>query len=108
VPRTRRRRPRTASTAHDTPSPPPNPSPSLTLARRRVSPAREWRWRTFPVFFTFAATLFLTALVGQIVEATGRLSVGVLVLPGAIALAIALAHLVSVLFAGARVPPPEN
>jgi hypothetical protein len=76
---------------------------ALNLGGRRVAAPRDWRWRTFPVFFTFSATLFLTALV---VELGRNTAVGPLVLIlGAIPLSAALAHLVVARFIAPRIRP---
>ena len=77
-----------------------------TLMRRPITPVREWHWRTFPVFFTFAATLFCTALLAEVVS--GSASVTLLVVPGALAFAAALSHLVSVRFLAPRAKPPRG
>src|SRR5579883_503425 len=66
------------------------------LANRQVAPAHEWHWRTFPVFFTLGATLFLTALLCEAISHSADLVL--VVIPGALLLAGALAHLVSVYF----------
>ncbi len=71
-----------------------------TLAGRRIASARDWRWRTFPVFFTFSTTLFV---------AVALQSIGLgfwLLLIGAVCFAAALSHLVSVRFIGPRLKPP--
>lgn len=62
------------------------------LAGHAAPPARAWRWRTFPVYFTFAATLFLTALLTSIVD--GAHGVNIIEALGALAFSVALAHLV--------------
>src|SRR5690242_20106656 len=61
MPRSRRRRDRPVRLQ----APPSRPA-GPTLAGRPIASAREWRWRTFPVFFTFAATLFLTVAAAAI------------------------------------------
>jgi len=78
----------------------------FTLAGHRVAPATQWRWRTFPVYFTFASTLFITAFVAQLLAGT-RL-VNLLVLAGTIALSAGLAHLVSVRFIASRIETPPR
>lgn len=102
MPRDRRRRNRPRGSA-----PPAQSAQSagagLNLAGRRVSTANEWRWRTFPVFFTFALTLFLTASLVEVFSGTG---VGFLiVIAGCLFAAAALAHLVVARFIAPRVGP---
>ncbi len=104
MPRDRRRKER-PSRARPLSTPGLQSAPEFTagplLAGRRVAPAREWRWRTFPVFFTFGATLF-----GAAVLAT--LSLSVLFLLGVLVLAAGLAHLVTVLVIAPRLKPPSG
>src|SRR5579885_2543537 len=75
-----------------------------TLVHRRVAPAREWRWKTFPVYFTFALTFFLTTIVAEAISGSGNLVL--LLLPAALALAAGLAHLVVTLLIVPRIKPP--
>ncbi len=80
----------------------PRISTGPMLAGRRVSPARDWRWRTFPVFFTFAVTVFASAVLGTIGFAT------LLLLVGIVALAAGMAHLVSIVLVAPRLKPPTE
>lgn len=83
----------------------PVPAPvGPTLAGRRVAPPREWRWRTFPVFLTFAATLFLTALIATISPGLGSL----LWILGVVLFALALSHLVTVYLIAPRLRPSDR
>jgi hypothetical protein len=76
------------------------------IAGRRVASATEWRWRTFPVFFTFALTLFLTATLMEIFAGTG---LGWLIaFAGTLCTAAALANLVVVRFIAPRVGPRQR
>ncbi len=65
-----------------------------TLAGKPVARQREWRWRTFPVFCTFAVTLFVTSLLTSLLLRQPGLNP--LEVLGAAATAWALAHLISV------------
>src|SRR6185312_3095314 len=65
MPRDRRRRDRRDRREPTPPAPAPPVAAAArgpTLAGKPVARQREWRWRTFPVFCTFAATLFLSSL----------------------------------------------
>jgi len=91
-----RRRPRGPASYH----PPQGP----TLAGRRIAPSRDWRWRTFPVYFTFGATLFLTAFLSALSTPLASW----LWIIGAVVFASALSHLVSVYFVAPRLKPPRG
>ena len=65
---------------------------SAAPLRPSAPPRPPWRWRTFPVYCTFSATLFLTALVTSIVD--GAHGVNIIEALGALAFSIALAHVV--------------
>jgi len=65
-----------------------------TLVGKPVARPREWRWRTFPVFCTFAVTLFVSSvLTALLLREPGFNLIEVV---GALLTAWALAHLVSV------------
>jgi hypothetical protein len=91
-----RRRPRGPASYH----PPQGP----TLAGHRIAPSRDWRWRTFPVYFTFGATLFLTAFLSALSTPLASW----LWIIGAVVFASALSHLVSVYFVAPRLKPPRG
>lgn len=102
MPRDRRRRNRNQRLPRES-----APAPAgHNLAGRRVASAREWRWRTFPVFCTFAFTLFVTALLVEVFSGT---AVGALIsLIGAVLASGALAHLVVVRLIAPRIRPRER
>jgi hypothetical protein len=75
-----------------------------TLAGRRIAPAREWRWRTFPVYFTFSATLFVATFLAQLSVTLTNL----LWIVGALLFAGALSHLVTVLIIAPRMRRPRD
>jgi uncharacterized MAPEG superfamily protein len=82
----------------------PRPEPSgPTLAGRRVARAPEWRWRTFPVFFTLALSVFVTAVLATLLS--GSNSVRILVVLGAAMSAAALSHFITVRFIAPRMKP---
>lgn len=99
MPRDRRRRSRDRGTR-----PPEGPAANPVASRMRVTPAREWRWRTFPVYFTFAATFFVTIVVTGLLAGKGLLTAlfPLLLLPASLLLAIGLSHFVSVGFVAPR------
>lgn len=79
------------------------------LNGRPVSRPEEWRWRTFPVFFAFSATFFLTAVLCALLG--GKVSLALLTLVAIVAavpLAFALAHLVTVRFIAPHAPTPQR
>lgn len=76
------------------------------LAGKPVARQREWRWRTFPVFFTFAATLFVTSVLTAIV--VRALGLNLIEILGALLFAAALSHLVAVHFYERRFPDPRD
>lgn len=65
-----------------------------TLAGKRVARPREWRWRTFPVFCTFAVTVFVSSVLTALLLREPGLNLIEIV--GALLTAWALAHLISV------------
>jgi hypothetical protein len=108
-PRARRRRtvrPVAASVARAATS---NGRRPIIIAGRRYANAYEWRWRTFPVFFTFAATLFATAGICTLL-ATHHLFalIALLTILAAIPLALALAHLITVRYIALHAPHPDE
>lgn len=105
MPRNRRRRNRQRGSGSASPEEQPAAS-GYNLAGRRVATAPEWRWRTFPVFFTFSITLFLTAFLVEIFAGTG---LGWLIaFAGVLCSSAALAHLVVARFIAPRVGPRQR
>jgi len=108
-PRTRRRRTVRPSAAPITPSTSSNGRRPIVIAGRRYASAYEWRWRTFPVFFTFAATLFATAGLCTLLAAHHLFAlIALLTILAAIPLALALAHLITVRYVALHAPHPED
>ncbi|HLZ72942.1 MAG TPA: hypothetical protein VKV26_23810 [Dehalococcoidia bacterium] len=102
MPRDRRRRDRRDRRA-ELPAPPPaTAARGPTLAGRTVARQREWRWRTFPVFFTFAVTLFVSSILSALLLRQPGLNI--IEIAGALALAIGLSHLISVRLFESRFP----
>ncbi len=104
MPRDRRRNRRRGSS----PAAPPaqTAAPSAGPSGRRAAEVPAWRWRTFPVFFTFSLTLFVTATAVQIFSGTG---VGwLIVFLGALFAAAALSHFVVRRFIAPRISPRRS
>lgn len=73
-----------------------------------MSSADEWDWHTFPVFFTFSATFFLTAVLCALLgDYVSRTLLTVVVIVAALPMALALAHFVTVRFIAQHAPPPR-
>jgi hypothetical protein len=75
------------------------------VAGSRVDGPEDWRWKTFPVFFVFAATLFLaSALCTFFAVQRWYAMTALLTLLAAIPLALALAHLVTLRYVAPHAP----
>ena len=78
------------------------------VAGSRVDGPADWRWKTFPVFFVFAVTLFLASALCTFFASRGwYLMTALLTLLAAIPLAMALAHLVTLRYIAQRAPHPH-
>lgn len=92
------------------PNRPPTARPPIAqgpmVGGRRVAAPRQWRWRTFPVFCTFAATLFLTTLANLALSPSR--GGAVLLILSCLPLAVVLAHLVAVALVGPRIRPQAD
>ncbi|GEM_PF-2218896 len=109
MPRDRRRRDRRERRPVVVPPTPPldeTVERGPTLAGRPVARQREWHWRTFPVFFSFAATLFVSSILSALLLRQPGLNI--IEIAGALALAMGLAHLISVRLFESRYPERQD
>ena len=105
--RARKRRPPQPRPAATTPAAPAAPVQRYIVAGSRVDGPRDWRWKTFPVYFIFAATLFCTSALCTFFASKGwYLMTALLTLLAAIAMAVALAHLVTLRYIAPHAPGP--
>lgn len=75
------------------------------VAGSRVDGPADWRWKTFPVFFIFSVTLFLTSALCTFFASRGwYLMTALLTVLAAIPLAVALAHLVTLRYVAPHAP----
>lgn len=101
-----RTRPPTPATA---PASAPARRPVYVVGGSRVDGPRDWRWKTFPVFFVASLTLFLASVLGAWFASEGWLRMSALLtIVAAIPLALALAHLVTLRYLAPHAPLPPR
>lgn len=109
MPRDRRRRERRERRPVVAAPPASVGAPGPTLVGKPVARMREWRWRTFPVFFTFSVTLFVSSVLTALLLRQPGLNLIEVI--GALLTAWALAHLITVRLFENRFPeegPPDE
>jgi hypothetical protein len=107
--RARHRKPERARNAASVAAPLPARRPVYIVGGSRVDGPRDWRWKTFPVFFVAAVTLFLSSVLSAWFASEGWLRMTALfTVIAAVPVAIALAHLVTLRYFAPHAPQPGH